>query len=77
MKVPQSQSPALSENNKVSKICNHQNLRRVVLLALLSYFTYVVVLSFIKWQEEQIGTLFTTLDSETAQVNFDVIRWAH
>ena len=43
------------------------SLRRVVLLALVSYFANRIYVSFTRWQDEQVGTLLTTLDAETVQ----------
>ena len=52
-----------------SKIFDGKNLRRVILLALISYFSYLVGVSVMKWQERKIGTSFSPIDSDTVKVH--------
>ena len=47
-----------------------QSLRRVVLLALLSYFASRIYVSFMRWNEGQVGTLMNKRESSTVQARY-------
>ena len=54
------------------------SLRRVVLLALICYFASRIYVSFMRWQNGQVGTLMNTRGSATVQaryLSFECAYW--